>query len=50
MLIIASQCIEMTGVPKIIISELSKVLETAFNNNISSIIKVKTMAEAPAVR
>ena len=47
MLIIASQSIEMTGVPKIIISELSKVLETAFNNNISSIIKVKTMAEAP---
>lgn len=47
MLIISSQCIEMTGVPKIIISELSKVLETAFNNNISSIIKVKTMAEAP---
>jgi hypothetical protein len=47
MLIIASQSIEMTGVPKIIISELSKVLETAFNNNISSIIKVKSMAEAP---
>lgn len=47
MLIIASQSIEMTGVPKIVISELSKVLETAFNNNISSIIKVKTMAEAP---
>ncbi len=47
MLIIASQCIELTGVPKIIISELSKVLETAFNNNISSIIKVKTMAESP---
>ncbi len=47
MLIIASQAIEMTGVPKIIISELSKVLETAFNNNISSIIKVKSMAEAP---
>lgn len=47
MLIIASQSIEMTGVPKIIISELSKVLETAFNNNISTIIKVKTMAEAP---
>ena len=47
MLIIASQSIEMTGVPKIIISELSKVLETAFNNNISSIIKVKTMQEAP---
>lgn len=47
MLIISSQAIEMTGVPKIIISELSKVLETAFNNNISSIIKVKSMAEAP---
>ena len=47
MLIISSQCIEMTGVPKIIISELSKVLETAFNNNVSSIIKVKSMAEAP---
>lgn len=47
MLIISSQSIEMTGVPKIIISELSKVLETAFNNNVSSIIKVKTMAEAP---
>lgn len=47
MLIIASQSIEMTGVPKIVISEMSKVLETAFNNNISSIIKVKTMSEAP---
>lgn len=47
MLIIASQSLEMTGVPKIIISDLSKVLETSFNNNISSIIKVKTMAEAP---
>lgn len=47
LLIIASQCIEMTGVPKIIISELSKVLETAFNNNVSTIIKTKTMSEAP---
>lgn len=47
MLIIASQCIEMVGVPRIVISELSKVLETAFNNNIQSIIKVKTMAESP---
>lgn len=47
MLIIASQCIELTGVPKIVISELSKVLETAFNNNIATIIKTKTMAEAP---
>jgi len=47
MLIIASQAIEMNGVPRIVISELSKVLETAFNNNIDSIIKVRTMAEAP---
>lgn len=47
MLIIASQAIEMAGVPRIVISELSKVLETAFNNNIQSIIKVKSMAEAP---
>jgi len=47
MLIIASQCIEMVGVPRIVISELSKVLETAFNNNVQSIIKVKNMQEAP---
>lgn len=47
MLILESQAIEMTGVPRIVISELSKVLETAFNNNISSIIKVSQMAEAP---
>lgn len=46
-LILISQCLELTAVPKIIISELSKVLETAFNNNISSIIKVKSMTEAP---
>ena len=46
-LILASQSLELTAVPKIIISELSKVLETAFNNNISSIIKVKDMSQAP---
>ena len=45
-LIFQSQCMEMQA-PKWIISELSKVLETAFNNNIQSIIKVKSMAEAP---
>lgn len=45
-LIFQSQCMEMQA-PKWIISELSKVLETAFNNNIQSIVKVKTMAEAP---
>lgn len=46
-LILASQSLELTAVPKIIISDLSKVLETAFNNNISTIIKVKNMQEAP---
>lgn len=45
-LIFQSQCMEMQA-PKWVISEMSKVLETAFNNNIQSIIKVKTMAEAP---
>lgn len=47
MLIIASQAIEMLGVPRVVISEMSKVAETAFNNNIMTLIKVKTMAEAP---
>lgn len=46
-LILASQSLELTAVPKIVISDLSKVLETAFNNNIASIIKVKSMTEAP---
>jgi hypothetical protein len=39
MLIIASQAIELMGVPRILIDEFSAVLETAFNNNIGSIIK-----------
>lgn len=47
MLIIASQAIEMVGVPRWVISELSAVLETALNNNIASIIKVRSMDEAP---
>ena len=47
MLIIASQAIEMNGVPRMIVSELSHMLETAYNNNIAGILKVKTMAEAP---
>lgn len=47
MLIIASQCIEMVGVPRIVMSKLSGIIETAFNNNIQSIIKTNTMAEAP---
>jgi hypothetical protein len=39
MLIIASQAIELMGVPRILIDEFSAILETAFNNNIGTIIK-----------
>ena len=39
MLIVASQSIELMGVPRIMIDEFSKILETAFNNNIGTIIK-----------
>lgn len=39
MLIIASQAIELMGVPRILIDEFTAILETAFNNNIGSIIK-----------
>lgn len=39
MLIIASQAIELMGVPRIYIDELSQIVETAFNNNIGTIIK-----------
>lgn len=41
MLIIASQSIELMGVPRVLIDEFSSILETAFNNNIGSIIKFK---------
>ncbi|CAM6002763.1 unnamed protein product [Sphagnum balticum] len=37
LLIIASQSIELMGVPRIFIDEMSKVLETAFNNNIAGL-------------
>lgn len=39
MLIVASQAIELMGVPRIYIDELSQIVETAFNNNIGTIIK-----------
>lgn len=39
LLIIASQAIELMGVPRVLIDEFSAILETAFNNNIGSIIK-----------
>src|SRR5258706_640807 len=38
-LIIASQSLELMGVPRILIDEFSAILETAFNNNIGTIIK-----------
>jgi hypothetical protein len=41
LLITMSQAINLIGVPRIFIDELSKVLETAFNNNIGTIIKYR---------
>jgi hypothetical protein len=38
-LIIASQSLELMGVPRILIDEFSAILETAFNTNIGTIIK-----------
>ncbi len=38
-LIVASQSIELMGVPRIYIDELSKIMETSFNNRIGTIIK-----------
>lgn len=39
MLIVASQSIELMGVPRIYIDEMSKITETSFNNRIGTIIK-----------
>jgi hypothetical protein len=39
MLIVASQAIELMGVPRIYIDEMSKIMETSFNNRIGTIIK-----------
>lgn len=39
MLIVASQSLELMGVPRIYIDELSKIIETSFNNRIGTIIK-----------
>lgn len=47
MLIIASQAIELMGVPRILIDEFSAILETAFNNNIGSIIKYSSKGNKP---
>lgn len=39
MLIVASQALELMGVPRVYIDELSKIAETSFNNRIGTIIK-----------
>jgi hypothetical protein len=43
-LIIASQNIELMGVPRVLVEEMSKILETSFNNRIGSIIKYRNTA------
>ena len=40
-LIVASQSLELMGVPRILMEEFSKILETSFNNRIGSIIKYR---------
>lgn len=40
-LIVASQNLELMGVPRVLIEEMSKILETSFNNRIGSIIKYR---------
>ncbi len=41
LLIIMSQAIELMGVPRILVEEMSKILETSFNNNIGTILKYR---------
>ncbi len=41
LLIIASQSIELMGVPRVLMEEMSKILETSFNNRIGSMIKYR---------
>ncbi len=41
LLITMSQAINLIGVPRIFIDEMSRVLETAFNNNVGTIIKYR---------
>lgn len=40
-LIIASQSLELMGVPRILMEEFSKILETSFNNRIGTIVKYR---------
>lgn len=41
LLIIMSQSIELMGVPRVLVEEMSKILETSFNNNIGTILKYR---------
>lgn len=41
LLIVASQSIELMGVPRVLIEEMSKILETSFNNRIGTILKYR---------
>lgn len=43
-LIVASQNLELMGVPRVLVEEMSKILETSFNNRIGSIIKYRNTA------
>lgn len=40
-LIVASQSLELMGVPRVLIEEMSKILETSFNNRIGTIVKYR---------
>lgn len=40
-LIVGSQNFELMGVPRVLIEEMSKILETSFNNRVGSIIKYR---------
>ena len=40
-LIVASQNLELMGVPRVLVEEMSKILETSFNNRIGSVIKYR---------
>lgn len=40
-LIVGSQNFELMGVPRVLVEEMSKILETSFNNRIGSIIKYR---------
>lgn len=41
MLIVASQSLELMGVPRILVDEMSKIMDTSFNNRIGTIIKYR---------